>query len=134
MKSCCYTWMMNTDPTSPSGKFTKLITPLLQKLASILMQLKTGHVPLAKHLHHISKTDSPTCPTCQQNEETIQHLMLHCPTHQTTRQTLQNDTKGRNINLKELFTNPKTLQALFTYIAETEWFHAAFGNLPKIEE
>jgi hypothetical protein len=47
-KSPQYAWMKNTDPLACSGKFIKLITPLPRKLASILMQLKTGHKSLAK--------------------------------------------------------------------------------------
>ena len=83
-----YNRMMKTDPTMPSNKFISLITKLPRKLASILTQLRTGHAPLAKHLFHIGKIDSPTCPACQQSEETVQHFILHCTAHQAARQAL----------------------------------------------
>ncbi|KAF8236099.1 hypothetical protein L208DRAFT_1531107 [Tricholoma matsutake] len=60
---------------APSNKYIKLISGLPQKLASILSQLRTGHTPLAKHLHCIGKVDSPNCPDCQQGEEMIQHFI-----------------------------------------------------------
>jgi hypothetical protein len=93
-----------------------------------------GHAPLAKHLYHISKADSPTCPACPQNEEMVQHFMLHCHAHQAARQKLQNSTGGRDIDLTKLFTVTKTLHALFIYVAETERWHSTFGDLPTIEE
>ncbi|KAF8156730.1 hypothetical protein B0H34DRAFT_658337, partial [Crassisporium funariophilum] len=32
--------------------------------SDILFQLRTGHAPLAKHLHRIGKVDTPRCPCC----------------------------------------------------------------------
>jgi hypothetical protein len=105
--------MKKTDPTTPSRKYIDLITDLPRKIASILSQLRTGHAPLAKHLHWIGKSDSPICPDCQQSEETIQHFLLHCMAHQAARQALCNSTGGRDINIMKLLTMPKTLPALF---------------------
>ena len=69
--SKCYDRMKKTDPTTPSNKYIDLVTTLPRKLASILSQLRTGHTPLAKHLHHIGKTNSLICPACQQSNETV---------------------------------------------------------------
>jgi hypothetical protein len=129
-----YGRMKKTDPTTPSNKYLKLITPLPRKLASILSQLQTGHTPLAKHLHCTGKTESPICPACQQVKETIQHFMLHCPAHNATRQTLCNNTGGRDINITKLFTTAKTLCTLFTYITETGRWHSTFRDLLALEE
>jgi hypothetical protein len=126
--------MEKTDPTTPSNKYIKLITNLPRKLASILTQLRTGHAPLAKHLHHIGKCNSPICPSCQQGEESVQHYLLHCPAHQRARQTLCNNTGGRDINITKLFTTPKMLRALFKFVMETGRFHSTFGDLPTIDE
>ena len=118
-------------PITFSNKYLKFIMLLLKKLASILLQVKTGHTPLAKHLNHIGKTGSLICPACQQVEETVQHFMLHCPAHNAAR---QNNMEGRDINIMKLFTTAKTLCALFTYIAETGRWHSTFGDLPTLEE
>jgi len=87
-KSKHFDRMKKMDPTTPSSKYINLVTKLPRKLASILSQLKMGHAPLAKHLHHMGKTNSPICPACLQSEETVHHFMLHCPAHQAARQTL----------------------------------------------
>lgn len=109
--------VMKTDPTTPSHKYIDLVTKLPRKLASILAQLRTGHAPLAKHLFRLGKIDSPTCPACQQSDETVQHLLLHCPAHQGARQTLRNNIGGRNIDITKILTSPKSLQALFRFLA-----------------
>jgi len=134
MTSQWYNRMKKTDPMTPSNKYLKLITPLPRKLTSTLLQLRTGHVPLAKHLHHIRKADSLTCPACQQAKETIQHFLLHCPAHNTARQTLHNNTGGRSIDITKLLTTPKTLCALFLYITETGRWQSTLGKLPTLEE
>jgi hypothetical protein len=124
-----YDRMKKTDPTTPSNKYINLVTTLPRKPASILSQLRTGHTPLAKHLHRIGKMNSLICPACQQSEETI-----HCPAHQAARQTLQNSMGGRNIDVTKLLMSPKTLCALFKYITEMGHFHNTFGNLPELRK
>ena len=122
-KSPRYDRLNKTDPKAPSNAYIKLITNLPRRLASILTQLRTGHAPLAKHLHRIKKRDSPICPACLQRPETVQHFLLHCPAHKDARQALRNSTGGRNIDIKKLFTRPNMLQALFKYVADTGRFH-----------
>ena len=39
----------------------------------------TGHAPLNYHLHKIGKTDSSICPTCNTDQETVEHLIAKCP-------------------------------------------------------
>jgi hypothetical protein len=46
---------------------------------SILLQLRTGHAPLCKHLHKLERHVSPMCPYCKQEEETVQHFLVKCP-------------------------------------------------------
>lgn len=134
MASQCYDRIKKTDLMIPMNKYLKLITLLPRKLASILSQLRTGHAPLAKHSHHIEKIDSPTCPACQQTDETIQHFMLHYPAHNAARQVLQNDMGGRDINITKLLTTPETLHTLFKYVADTGRWHNTFSKLPTLEE
>jgi len=59
-----YHRMKAIDPTLPSSAFHKLTAELSRKQAALLIQLRSGHVPLAKHLHCIGKTESPVCPYC----------------------------------------------------------------------
>ena len=124
--------MKKTDPTASSHNYIKLTSKLPRKHTSILTQLRTGHIPLAKHLHRIGKCDSPICPDCLWSSESVQHFMLHCPAHQEARQRLRNKTGDRNIDITEIFTKPDKLQALFKYVAETGRLRNTFNNIPEL--
>ena len=126
--------MKNLKPTVPSKKYLMLITPLLRKATSILSQLRMGHVPLAKHLHHIGKANSLTCPACTQNKESIQHYILHCPAYHQARQQLYKNTGGRDINIKKLFSRLKTMQVLFQFITATQHFLSTHGDIPALRD
>ena len=66
-----YKTMKATDPTTaPSNSYIRLTTPLSKKVASTITQIKARDIPLAKYLHQIGKEQSPTCPYCQQGDET----------------------------------------------------------------
>jgi len=52
----------------------------------MVAQLHTGHSPLlAGYLHRIGRQDSATCPHCNGADETAEHLVLQCPTHDQAR-------------------------------------------------
>ena len=133
-KSPRFNRMKKTDPTAPSNKFIILTSKLPRKLTTILTQLRTGHAPLAKHLHRIKKADSPMCPACLQDTESIQHFMLHCPAHRDARLILRNETGGRDLKIDKLFTNSKTLRALFRYVADTGRFLSNIEQIPLLQE
>ena len=67
-------------------------------------------------------------------DETVQYILLHCPAHRAARQMLRNSIGGRDIKIARLLINPKTLRALFRYVAETGRFHSTFGDIPAIEK
>jgi len=59
-------------------------------------QLRTGHSPLLDilhspaYLHRIGRRDTATCPYCNGADETAEHLVLHCPALDQTRQSWPN--------------------------------------------
>lgn len=74
-----------TNPTLPSGKFATLIINLPCRHVSALLQLRTGHAPLSHHLARIKKVESPACPRCNANFETVHHYILICPAYRAPR-------------------------------------------------
>ena len=118
-KSPRYRTMQHTDSNVPSNKFIKLISPLPRRSASVITQIKTRHFPLVNYLFRISKTPSPICPICQQELDSIEHFILHCPAHHNAREKLRYNTGGRDINISQLLTRDKLLNALIKFIAET---------------
>ena len=50
--------------------------------------LLTGHADLNRHLTLMKVRSDPTCPLCQEEEETALHLLGRCSALSTTRFTL----------------------------------------------
>ena len=53
--------------------------------ASLLFQLRMGHVPLQKHLYRIGKVSFPMCPACWMQDESVLHYLLMCPVYRVQR-------------------------------------------------
>lgn len=63
----------------PLAKYDKLIASLPCQHANLLLQLRTGHVPLNQHLAHIGRVLSETCPKGGRNRRTLPpHLLQLC--------------------------------------------------------
>ena len=74
-----YHHMRQIDPSMLSSKFRKDTCDLTCRQMSLLIQLRSGHVPLNKHLHRIGKVDSPKSLACQVSNKTVHHFLVTCP-------------------------------------------------------
>src|ERR1700728_4273812 len=63
----------------PLKRYRMITNSLPCKQASLLIRLRTGHVPLNKHLFNIKSADSPICPACEDAHETVHHFLLTTP-------------------------------------------------------
>lgn len=81
-KSPRFTRLNKFNDTLPSNRFLKSINELSQSHSSIIIQLRSGHVPLNRYLHRIGKSDSASCEQCQDGDEMVQHFILECPAYQ----------------------------------------------------
>ncbi len=45
-------------------RYRKLATSMLRKITSIMVQLRTGHIGLNRHLFNIQRVKYPACPKC----------------------------------------------------------------------
>jgi hypothetical protein len=116
------------------GSYLTLADNLPRSYAVLLLQLRTGHVPLAKHLHRIRKSDSPICPCCRQADESVAHFLLHCPEHLRARQALYSAAGPDIYVLHKLLGDPKLLPHLFRYLGRTGRFHPVHGTLPALPD
>ncbi|KAF8875641.1 hypothetical protein BD779DRAFT_1388290, partial [Infundibulicybe gibba] len=96
-----------------------------------LIQLRTGHIPLNKHLHRIKKAESPMCahPQCANTKETATHFILHCPKYREQRHTLLKATKNKARDFYKLLSLKEHLPHLYRYINDTKRFHHIFGDI-----
>ena len=122
------------DPSIPSLKFQSLIQGLPCCHASLLMQLRAGHAPLNKHLHHIGCIDSPICPACEEAQETVLHLLISCPAYKQHCQILRYSLKCDGLDLHNLLSKQTSLKPLFKFLASTHHFKDTYGNITFAKE
>ncbi|GFS05370.1 hypothetical protein ElyMa_002936200 [Elysia marginata] len=53
-----------------------------------IFRLRTQHAPLNYHLNRINSQHPPMCSLCNDQLETTDHLLLHCPNLDDLRQDL----------------------------------------------
>ncbi|KAF8871382.1 hypothetical protein CPB84DRAFT_791922 [Gymnopilus junonius] len=95
--------------------------------------LRTGHAPLAKHLHRIGKVESPRCPCCRQEEETVHHYLIWCPAHREARCTMIREAGTAASSLTDLLLQCTLLPALFKFIAASGRLQSVFGQYKPVE-
>ena len=110
------------DPNLKYVVFAKLTCNLHRDRASILFQLRAGHIPLNTYLHRIQKMDSPICPSCWQFSETVMHFILHCITYKEARKMLFHKASRDTRNSGKLLSTGDLLPHLFNFIKQSGQF------------
>lgn len=113
----------------PSKRYLDGTLRLTRKQSSLLYQLRTGHVPLAKHLARINKADSPSCPGCGHTQETVQHYLLQCPNYRQARQRMIRDGGIDATSLTSLLSDPSLYKHLFRFITSSGRLANVFGTV-----
>ena len=70
----------------PSPKPNDPINHLSRKEQTIIFRLRTRHIPLNHHLSKITSDKNPTCSLCQNQDETVHHILYECPALSDIRQ------------------------------------------------
>lgn len=128
-----YARFKEIDPSFPSKHFTILAEKLPRRHASLLIQLRTGHIPLNKHFHHISKAPSPLCPSCREREESVHHYLLACPTYTRQRNVMRLKLSPKVHQLKYLLNEDECTKPLFKFIAGTRHLLSTFRDVTPPE-
>jgi hypothetical protein len=101
-----------------------ITAPKLYRYNEILFfRLRTGYIKLNSYLNKIGFNSSNLCDTCQQ-EETVEHFLLHCKQNDTYRQTMIDQLLQlgvTNFNLTILLSG-KNVQPVADYINQTNRF------------
>jgi ribonuclease HI len=120
-----YKRLQTSDTVPPhSSKFLKLTSDhrITRKMASIMFQLRTGHIPLNSYLHRFKKVDHARCPACGDPKESVEHYMLRCPAYAHERWPLRKFIGDSVPRLEKLLSNPKAIFPLINYIHATGRF------------
>jgi hypothetical protein len=114
------------DESFPFKDFQKKRDKLTRGQASLLMQVRTGHIPLNSYLAKIGKSDTAYCGACapalaeEGHIETVNHFLFHCAAFNEQRHT---EVIGRDhLNLQDIMEDEKRMKALANYIRHTRRF------------
>ena len=116
------------DPEFPSNNFRKSLFKLTREQASIIMQIRTGHIPLNFYLLRIGKFDSDKCTKCEgdqeqaQAAETINHFLFECQAYKEARKSLIAKIGRSHLTLSKIMKNTDYMKALVTYVNSTGRF------------
>ena len=64
------------------------------------LHLITGNIGLNYYLHKINRSPTPICPSCEDSDETVEHILGKCPAYTTLRREILNTYYG---NLRNIF-------------------------------
>ena len=112
----------------PFTNFRKKLFKLTRKQSSIIMQIRTGHIPLNFYLKRIGKTDLDKCNNyfIDQNHiqvpEIITHFLFDCQTHKEAQKDLAAKTGRSHLSISKIVKNTDHIKALVTFINWTERF------------
>ena len=115
-----FDWMALIDPDFSHNKFAKLTHNISRNQASILFQLRSGHIPLNMYLHRINKMDSPICQGCQCYKESVFHYIMRCKTYMAARQAMFNAAGRDTRKLGKLLSTVELIPHLFQFIKTME--------------
>ena len=113
------------DDNFPFTKFRNRINQLSRHQASLMIQIRSGHLPLNAYLARIGKSDTEHCQNCMENEngiqcrETIKHFIFECTTYAQEREELIKKTKLSHFKLRKIMENTDRMRFLATYISRT---------------
>ena len=117
------------DNSAPSKKYLRLIKGLDCHQASLLFQLRSGHIGLNHHLFHIRKSEMPSCPLCQGiTVETVKHFLLDCPHYSRERHELRLKLRRNAGSLSFLLNSPVAVLPLLKFVHSTGRFKSIFGK------
>jgi ribonuclease HI len=119
-----YAKMSRIDPSLPSNKYKQIIAELSRAQSSLIIQLRSGHIPLNAYLHRISKRDSPICTHCKDGDETVHHFLFDCTTWSYERWPLSRRLGRASRSLATLLGTKKGVDEVLKYIGRTGRFKA----------
>ena len=130
MTSPCCHHMGGIDKSVPLKKWMSLVKPLPCRQAALIMQLRTGHIGLNKHLHRIHRSDTPYCPSCDENAiESTHHFLFDCVRYHHKHSILQRKLCHLSHNVSYLLSHPAATLPLLKFIHSTGHLKQTFGAL-----
>ncbi|KAF8166155.1 hypothetical protein BJ912DRAFT_863402 [Pholiota molesta] len=102
--------------------------------ASLLMQLRSNHIPLNSYLFRFGAADSPRCTTCWTSthvniSENLHHFLFDCPTYNWERAEMDQALGRDSRNMKALMSSERHIVILLEYIRQTRRLRTKPGDI-----
>jgi ribonuclease HI len=124
--------MAKVDAKMPSKGYLKLVEELPRRKASLLFQLRSGHVPLRAHLYRITRAEAPNCEKCHGAVESVHHYLMVCPGYAKERRVMAREGGRDTRMMGKLLSSAKMLPHLFRFVARTGRFKDTLGDLEEV--
>ena len=129
-----YHQLTQIDEDGITSKFSKETANMRKRQTSMVVQLRSGHIPLNLYLHRIHKSDSPNCPHCslrgRQIPESVKHFILECPAYTRERTWLRSKLGREASSMRVMFTKEKAMRILTGYVDRTKRLKNTFSDVP----
>ncbi|KAF8585859.1 hypothetical protein K439DRAFT_1342494 [Ramaria rubella] len=119
--------MLEIDPSLPSEKFLWNTALLSQSNSSLLLQLRTGHIPLNSHLYCIGKSKTMKCPHCPSKQEMVYHFLILCLAYKSQRTELKRKLGRGARSLRNLLSHQSAIPHLTTFVRNSGQLKETFG-------
>lgn len=121
------------DPNFPFNKYRQISDRLSRSQASLLMQLRTGHVPLNCYLYRITKSVTRHCDACwrrrrQEIPETIVHFLFECQEYAGERYDMDRVLGRHSRDLQAILASLDHIKELLKYVGRTARFKKSLGD------
>ena len=115
------------DPTMPSNKYQKLIAEYGRAQASLVTQIRTRYMPLNAYLHCINKINSPLCPHCGLDSESMHHFLFDCQAWRAECWCIGKALGCKAKSLQHVLSSARGIDELLRFLVRMEWFKAMYG-------
>ncbi|KIJ22827.1 hypothetical protein M422DRAFT_276688 [Sphaerobolus stellatus SS14] len=116
-----YGRLSKIDDKMPSSRAYKMLSKLPRRSASIITQLRTGHVALNSFLKKCKATRTALCPHCK-TPETVTHFLIFCKKYNSQRRILKTEAGKAANSISRLLADPKGVRCTLRFIAATKRF------------
>ena len=133
--------MARIDKSFPFTKFRTILHGLSRAQSSLLVQIRSGHIPLNAHLYRLNCIDTDRCLACADRpgitstKETVTHFLFDCPAYQNERHYLDTALGQHNRSLEHIMSKEESIRELLRYIGSTKRFKRTHGDVtPSLNE
>jgi hypothetical protein len=128
-----YARFQHIDPAFPFNKFRNISNKLSRSQTSLLIQLRTGHIPLNSYLFRIKKSGTRRCDYCWGDgrltiTETVIHYLFECQAYATERYDMDRALGRHSRDLKGILTSLDRIKELLKFVGRTARFKTTLGD------